>query len=259
MNGGYHRGDDDVEVRPVQSGRDPACNNTGWRAWDYSLLFTGQASPGKGSRYLASAPGTRDKLSDMNQYPVLLTVLLSALLWAGGAAFAANAFGFGVGVPGVYPIDWAESFPYLSAEVFTDSNLSVLFTIGTYPADFPTGFETGASLLAKGWSGPIAIYAGGGTSVYWNWIAASSAWSWSPYMNMIAGVQWRILEPLAISFQVRSLDPIPLTFTLHPEYSLGVSLVFGRGLPLSPQVDQVTLWIIVGLGVLALVAYYPRT
>ena len=78
-------------------------------------------------------------------------------------------------------------------------------------------------------------------------------------MNMIAGVQWRILEPLAISFQVRSLDPIPLTFTLHPEYSLGVSLVFGRGLPLSPQVDQVTLWIIVGLGVLALVAYYPRT
>lgn len=70
--------------------------------------------------------------------------------------------------------------------------------------------------------------------MYWNWIAASSAWSWSPYMNMIAGVQWRILEPLAISFQVRSLDPIPLTFTLHPEYSLGVSLVFGRSLPSPP-------------------------
>ncbi len=195
----------------------------------------------------------------MNRPVVSIIACLALAALVGGAAYGAGAFGFGIGVPNTYPIDWESSFPYVYAEAFTDSNLSVLFTLGTYPADFPSGFETGVSLLAKGWSGPIAIYAGGGISVYWDWIAASSAWSWSPYMNMLAGIQWRLLEPLSISFQVRSLDPIPLTLTLHPELSLSASLIFGRGLPHPPQVDQMTLWIIVGLGVLALVAYSPRS
>ncbi len=190
---------------------------------------------------------------------VTIIACLALVVITGAVSYGANAFGFGVGVPLSATIDWNTSFPYIAAEAFTDSNLSVLFTLGTYPADFPLGFETDLSLLAKGWSGPIAIYAGGGISVYWDWIAASAVWNWSPYMNMLAGVQWRILDPLAISFQVRSLDPIPLTFTLHPEISLGASLVFGKGLPHSGQVDQMTLWIIVGLGVLALVAYSPRS
>ncbi len=190
---------------------------------------------------------------------ITIIVWLVLVVVTGTVSSGANAFGFGVGVPLSTTIDWDTSFPYISAEAFTDSNLSVLFTLGTYPADFPLGFETGLSLLAKGWSGPIAIYAGGGISVYWDWIAASAVWDWSPYMNILAGIQWRILDPLVISFQVRSLDSFPLTFTLHPEISLGASLVLGRGLPRSTQVDQMTLWIIVGLGVLVLVAYSPRT
>jgi len=192
-----------------------------------------------------------------------LALLIAAGLFLGfifsTASYGASAFGFGVGVPTSYPIDWTASFPFVTAEAFTDSNLSILGTIGTYPADFPTGFETSVSLLAKGWSGPIAIYAGGGISVYWDWIAASSGWSWSPYMNMIAGIQWRVVEPLSFALQLRSLDPIPLTFTLHPQISLGASLVLGTPFPRQPQVDRMTLWIIVGLGVLALVAYLPRT
>lgn len=190
-----------------------------------------------------------------------LTIIVTIL--CGGslpfAAYAATAFGFGVGVPTVPPINWSESFSYITAEAFTDSSLSVLFTLGTYPTDFPLGFETNGSLLAKGWIGPVAVCAGGGLSIYWDWISASSAWSWSPAMNLIAGIQWQVAAPLSLSFQVRSLDPIPLTFTLHPQISLGASLVFGPPAPHPGLIDGRTLWVIVGLGVLVLVAYLPRT
>ena len=191
-----------------------------------------------------------------------LALVVAACLFSGfifsTASYGASAFGFGVGAPTSYPINWAASFPFITAEAFTDSNLSILFTLGTYPTDFPTGFETSGSLLAKGWIGPAAIYAGGGGSLYWDWIAESSAWSWLPYMNLIAGIQWQVVAPLSLSFQVRSLDPIPLTFTLHPQVSLGASLVFGPAAPHPGLIDGLTLWVIVGLGVLVLVAYLPR-
>ena len=188
---------------------------------------------------------------------VAIAVILSGLT-PFLTAHAATAFGFGVGVPAVTPIDWSKSFPFISVEAFTDSNLSLLFVLGTYPADFPTGFATSGSLLAKGWIGPLSLYGGGGLSVSWRYLPASAAWDWSPALDLIAGVQWQVAAPLALSFQVRSLDPLPLTFTLHPEVSLGASLVLGPAASHAGPIDGTTLWIIVGLGVFVFLAYYSH-
>ena len=190
-------------------------------------------------------------------------VLAILLVLCGGwflsiAGHAATAVGFGVGMPATTVIDWSNSFPYATVEAFTDSDLAVRFTIGTYPTDFPTGFETSTSFIVKGWGGPVAVYAGAGLSVYWKWLTAESVWKWSPYMNMLAGMELRVATPLSLFCQVRALDPIPLTFTVHPQVSLGARLVFGPPrFPAGPA-DGVALWVIIGLGVLALVAYLPR-
>ena len=189
-------------------------------------------------------------------------ILVIIMVISGGLALpvigqAATGVGFGVGIP-VTTGNWADSFPYITVEAFTASNLAVRFTLGTYPNDFPTGFETSMSLLAKGWGGPVAVYAGGGLSVYWKWLTASSVWKWSPYMNLIAGVEWHVAAPLSLFAQVRALDSIPPAFALHPQASVGARLVFGPAVPHSQSIDGVTLWIIVGLGALALVAFLPR-
>jgi hypothetical protein len=195
----------------------------------------------------------------MRKYTVVLLLGLGVVSLLGYAASPAPvAIGFGVGVPPAFPIQWDESFSFLTAEFLPDPNLTLLFTLGTYPADFPTLYEGSGSLIVKAWVGPVALYGGGGLSIQSRLI--DEAWLWSPYMNVVAGTQLWILDSFAICAQVRSLELLPPTWTLHPEVSLGVSLAFGEARPASPQEDEgMYLWIIVGLSVLTLLAYYPRS
>lgn len=189
---------------------------------------------------------------------VLILIAGWSLMWLFLAPVARGtaAGGFGVGVPPVLPINWNESFSFVTTEVLADGNLSFLLTLGTYPADFPGLYEADATFLLKAWLGPMALYAGGGFSLQWKLIG--EAWLWSPFMNVMTGVQLWIIDSFALFAQLRSLDPLPPTWTLDPEVSVGALIAFGRVRPSSPRVDGDYLWLLIGLGVLALLAYYPR-
>jgi len=195
----------------------------------------------------------------MRKCPIALIACLglSVLVCSTLSVYGANAIGFGVGVPVALPIDWGASFTFATSEVLAESNLSFLFTFGTYPTDFPELYEGNASLLAKAWSGPIALYAGGGFSLQWRLV--NTAWLWTPFMNVKTGVQLWILDSLAFFVQVRSLDPLPAVWSFNPEVSLGTTISFGKARPPYPRRDGGYLWLIIGLWVLAFLAYYPRS
>ena len=194
----------------------------------------------------------------MRKCPIVLIACLglSVLVCSTLLAYGAIGIGFGVGVPAALPIDWGASFTFATLEVLAESNLSFLFTLGTYPTDFPELYEGNASLLAKAWSGPVALYAGGGFSLQWRLVG--TAWLWTPFMNVKTGVQLWILDSLAFFAQVRSLDPLPAEWSFNPEFSLGTSISFGKARPPSPRLDGGYLWLVIGLWVLAFLAYYPR-
>jgi hypothetical protein len=194
----------------------------------------------------------------MRKCPIALIACLglSVLLYSTLSAYGAIGIGFGVGVPAALPIDWGASFTFAASEVLAESNLSFLFTFGTYPTDFPELYEGNASLVAKAWSGPIALYAGGGFSLQWR--LANTAWRWTPFMNVKTGVQLWILDSLAFFAQVRSLDPLPAVWSFNPEISLGTTISFGKARPAYPRLDGGYLWLIIGLWVLGFLAYYPR-
>lgn len=195
----------------------------------------------------------------MRKCPIALIACLglSVFVCSALSAYGANAIGFGVGVPAALPIDWGASFTFATSEVLAESNVSFLFTFGTYPTDFPELYEGNASLLAKAWSGPIALYAGGGFSLQWRLV--NTAWLWTPFMNVKTGVQLWILDSLAFFIQVRSLDPLPAVWSFNPEVSLGTTISFGKARPPYPRRDGGYLWLIIGLWVLAFLAYYPRS
>ncbi len=191
-----------------------------------------------------------------------MVIVVALLLAAAGltchAQSAPAAFGFGVGVPAALPVQLDRSFSFLTAELFPDPNLTFLFTLGTYPADFPDLYETGGSLVLKGWFGPVNIYGGGGLAFQAQWL--SSGWAWRPFMAVQAGVELWLVDSFAVRAQVRSLDPFPLSWTLHPEVSLGVLIAFGPARPAGPSLENSwSAWLLVGLGVLALLAYYPHS
>lgn len=194
----------------------------------------------------------------MRKCPIVLIACLglSVLVCSTLSAYGAIGIGFGVGVPAALPVDWGASFTFATSEVLAESNLSFLFTFGTYPTDFPELYEGNASLLAKAWSGPVALYAGGGFSLQWRLVG--TAWLWTPFMNVKTGVQLWILDSLAFFAQVRSLDPLPAEWSFNPEIALGTSISFGKARPPSPRLDGGYLWLIIGLWVLAFLAYYPR-
>ncbi len=168
------------------------------------------------------------------------------------------AFGFDVGAPAVLPIDWDASFSYLSAEMLFDPNLTFLLTALTYPATFPDLFEASIDLVVKGWLGPVALYAGGGFAMQWSLVG--SAWLWTPFMHITAGVQIWLLDSVAIVASVRSLDELPPAWTLTPQVSLGARVSF---VPPRPPVlgteNLFYIWIVIGLGVVALLTYYPHS
>jgi hypothetical protein len=166
------------------------------------------------------------------------------------------AVGFAVGVPYGLPIDWSGSFSVLTGEVLLSRNLTVAFDVGTYPASFPDLYEGSASLLVKGWLGAVGFYAGGGYTARWH--RTGSTWVSVPHLNLKAGAQVWFLESLALAVQLRSLEALPVSWTFTPEISLGLTVAIGRARPATLLVDGATLWILVGLGVAALIAFLPR-
>jgi len=188
----------------------------------------------------------------------IAAVLATALAMPGLGELSPAPFsiGFAVGVPWRVPIDWTGSFTVITTEALLSHNLTIALDVGTYPVGFPTQFEGSASLLVKGWLGAACIYAGGGLTAEWRHVGA--VWATVPHMNLRAGVQAWILESMALTFQVRSVEVFPIQWTLAPEVSLGLNVAIGRGRPAEPFVDGATLWLLVGLGVAALLAFLPR-
>jgi hypothetical protein len=194
----------------------------------------------------------------MKTGPLFVVATLVMLIAASSAAAAVSAMtvGFGVGVPYLLPVDWASSFSYLSLEALVSPHLTFFFDLGTYPASFPDLFEGGAALLAKGWLGPTALFAGGGLTLQARRVG--TAWSFKPLLNLRTGYQIWLLESLAVVLQFRSLEPLPIRWTLAPEISLGFSVSFGQARPDAPRFEGDYVWLLVGLGVAALIAFLPR-
>jgi len=165
--------------------------------------------------------------------------------------------GFSVGVPYGLPVDWSGSFSVLTAEAFLSRNLTVSLDVGTYPASFPDLYEGGVSLLVKGWLGAASFFAGGGLTARWHRVG--STWIGVPHLNLRAGLQAWILDSLAFALQIRSVEPLPVDWAFAPEISLGLTVALGRARPPTPYADNATLWLLVGLGVAAMIAFLPRS
>ncbi|MCK4570933.1 hypothetical protein KAT84_03180 [Candidatus Bipolaricaulota bacterium] len=187
-------------------------------------------------------------------------VVLVALLILGALTVAASpapfSIGFGVGVPYELPVDWTASFSYLTAEAFLSPNLTAVFDLGTYPPDFPNLFEGTAGMLVKAWVGPVNAFAGGGFTLQWRHIG--TAWGFNPYLTLKGGFQLWLLDSLALVAQFRTHEPLPIQWTFSPEFSLGITVAFGSGRPDPLMYDPATLWLVVGLGVAALIAFLPK-
>jgi len=194
----------------------------------------------------------------MRRYIIVLLILLAAVGSAATAQSAPAAFGFGVGVPAALPIDLAHSFSYLTLEFLPDPNLTFLTTVGTYPARFPDLTEFDGSLLLKGWLGPLSFYGGAGLAFQAEWL--SPGWAWHPFMVVQAGVELWPIDSFAVRAQVRSLDSFPLSWTIHPEVSLGILVALGPARLAGPTLENSwSTWLLVGLAVAALLAYYPHS
>lgn len=187
---------------------------------------------------------------------VLLTLLAFVSMAAADTAPAPFSIGFGVGVPYELPVDWSRSFSFLTAEAFLSPHLTAVFDLGTYPPDFPNLFEGTAGMLVKAWVGPVNAFAGGGFTLQWRRVGA--AWAFNPHLTLKGGFQLWATDSLALVAQFRTHEPFPLQWSFEPELSLGMMLAFGSGRPDPLIYDPATLWLIVGLGVAALIAFLPR-
>jgi len=187
---------------------------------------------------------------------VLTSLALGTAAIAAEASPAPFSIGFGVGVPYDLPIDWTRSFSYLTAEAFLSQNLTAVLDLGTYPPDFPNLFEGTASMLVKAWVGPVNAFAGGGFTLQARHVG--TAWGFNPYLTLKGGFQIWVIDSLAIVAQFRTHEPIPIHWTFAPEFSLGITVALGTGRPDPLVYDLTTLWLVVGLGVAALVAFLPK-
>lgn len=203
-----------------------------------------------------------DASSMMNRGVACCAVVVGLLVATAAGTCAAFApalasIGFGVSVPYELPVDWAASFSYVSVEALLSPHLTVYLDLGTYPAAFPDVFEVSASLLVKGWVGPTDVFGGAGFTTQWTRVGP--VWSIRPLWNLRAGYQIWLAEAAAIQLQFRTLEPIFLDqWTFSPEIALGFCVGLGRARPASPRFDLDVLWLLVGLGVAALLAFLPR-
>jgi hypothetical protein len=189
---------------------------------------------------------------------VVLLLVCSAFLIGltvhGGIPFS---FGFGVRAPASLPIDWDQSFSFLSAEFLSHPNLTFLLELGTYPDQFPNLFETATDIVVKGWMGPIALYAGGGIALQWKEIA--DAWVCNQYIHVTAGAQLWLNNSVNITASVSSLDTLPPSWIFSPEVSLGLHFSLCPGRPCSLDKENgFYLWLVVGLIVAGLFVHYQH-
>ncbi|MFC2108246.1 hypothetical protein ACFLS5_02175 [Candidatus Bipolaricaulota bacterium] len=190
------------------------------------------------------------------------TAILLALLALGCLTAAADtspapfSIGFGVGVPYELPVDWTRSFSFLTAEAFLSPNLTAVFDFGTYPPDFPNKFEATAGMLVKAWVGPVNAFVGGGYT--WQWTHVGTVWGFNPHLTLKGGFQVWPVDSVAFVAQFRTHEPLPIQWIFAPELSLGMTVAFGNGRPDPLIYDPATLWLLVGLGVAALIAFLPR-
>jgi len=187
-----------------------------------------------------------------------IVCVLGAIALPAAAALspAPASIGIGVSLPYSLPLDWASSYSFASLELLLSTNVTLFFDIGTYPSSFPDLYEGGASLLVRGWLGPTVLYAGGGLSM--QYLRVGNAWSLKPHLTLRTGYKIWLLDSFAISLQFRSLEPLPITWVLSPEIALGFDVGLGRARPEAPRYDGDWLWILVGLGTAAMIAFLPR-
>jgi len=190
--------------------------------------------------------------------PVTCALAVAIAACAAGAELerAPGSIGFGISVPYALPVDWSSSFSFVSYEALLTPNVTLLLDAGTYPASFPDLFEAGASLLVKGWWGPTALYAGGGVSMQCRRVVG--AWSLKPLLCLRTGYQIWLLDSVSVFLQFRSLEALPVSWVLTPEIALGFNVGLGRARPEAPGFDGEYIWLLVGLGVAALIAFLPR-
>ncbi|MFC2081946.1 hypothetical protein ACFLR0_02060 [Candidatus Bipolaricaulota bacterium] len=186
----------------------------------------------------------------------LAIVSLAGALCSAELPPAVFAVGFGVGVPYELPVAWDQSFSYLTSEVFLSRNLTAAFDLGVYPSSFPDLIEASASLLVKGWLGSSSLFAGGGLAA--RYLQIGSFWGISPYLILKAGFQTWLLDSLALVVQYRTMESLPIDWDFSPELSVGLTVAFGRARPTTPIYDGQSIWVLIGLGVAALIAFLPR-
>jgi len=186
----------------------------------------------------------------------IISAMAAAIPCVAELGQAPFTIGFAVGAPCEYPVDWSGSFSVLTAEALVSQNLTFAFDLGTYPSSFPDFYEGTVSLLVKAWVGAGCFYAGGGLSARCHHVG--STWVAMPHLNLKAGFQAWLLESLAFVVQVRTLEALPVSWQFSPEISLGLTVAIGRARPSTLFADGPTLWILVGLGVAALIAFLPR-
>lgn len=187
---------------------------------------------------------------------IILMALAGCLIAHAESSPAPFSIGFGVGVPYELPVDWAGSFSYLTTEIFLSQNLTAVLDLGTYPPEFPDMFEATAGMLVKAWVGPVNTFAGGGFTMQWRHVG--TAWGFNPYLTLKGGFQIWILDSLAFVTQFRTHESLPIQWTFAPELSLGLTVALGSGRPDPLVYDPATLWMVVGLGVAALIAFLPK-
>ncbi|TFH11783.1 MAG: hypothetical protein E4H08_00430 [Candidatus Atribacteria bacterium] len=187
---------------------------------------------------------------------LVFMLALGSMAALSAASPAPFSIGFGVGIPYELPVDWSRSFSYVTTEIFLSPNLTAVLDLGTYPPEFPDLFEGTAGMLVKAWVGPVNAFAGGGFTLQWRHVG--SAWGFNPYLTLKGGFQVWVLDSIALVAQFRTHEPLPVQWTFDPEFSLGMTVALGRGRPDPLLYDPATLWLVVGLGVGALIAFLPK-
>ncbi len=183
---------------------------------------------------------------------VLLIMALHAPLCSG----IPLSLGFGISVPSSLPAGWEGSFSYVTGKLFLSPHLTAVLELGAYPSSFPDLFEATSALHVNAWLGAVTLFAGGGFSLQWEWLG--SAWLYRPHLSLRAGSQIWPHRQICITLQARSQHPIPSLGSFAPELSAALSVAFAPVRPEPLAHDAATLWLVVGLGVAALIAFLPR-
>ena len=78
-------------------------------------------------------------------------------------------------------------------------------------------------------------------------------------LHLVTGVQWWIAAPMAFTIELRDIEPLPPDGAFAPVLSLGAAVSLAPA-PRPPSADNgAHVWIVVGLGIAAMLLYLPRS